>query len=221
MKDIIPKLYWFLKSVIKKTLSIIKKIGFSRFIGSPLKYFLHFPVLYQWDRVLSNSTKCIPNKAINKKIMIAPVTGFYEAPLATETLIAKALQMRGADVRIMSCSFALPAFAFDPAGNNNPYFFENKFKKFAYNELDLCRLSDENIDAICTKLSLDQLKLEHFERHSDIKDAESFLKQQNTSFSEDIYYKSINISEHSKSTALRVLARGSPVSYTHLTLPTT
>ena len=209
MKDIILKLNWFFKSVIKKTLSALKKIGFSKFIGSPLKHFLHYPILYQWDRVLINSAECIPNKPINKKVLIAPVTGFYEAPLAIETLIAKALQIRGADVRIMSCSYALPAYAKDPAGNNNPYFFENKFKKFAYNELDLCKLSDENINAFCTKLGLDQLKLEHFERHSDIEDAESFLREQNISFSENIYYKSINISEHSKSTALRVLARGS------------
>tara|TARA_B100001057_G_scaffold500435_1_gene615469 strand:- start:1222 stop:2973 length:1752 start_codon:yes stop_codon:yes gene_type:complete len=208
----IKEIFWFIKSVIKNSIKFIKKIGFSNKIGRPFKFFFYLPLSYQWEDIINKSNQDrlenLSKKNFSRKILIAPVIGFYDSSLGIETVIAKSLQISGAEVKVLSCNFVLPASALDPAGNNKPYFKENKNKKFSFNELDLGKISNENIEKLCSILNLDELKLDRFEQSTDTKNAVDFLKSIKIEFEEQILYKGIDISEHAKSTTLRRLLRG-------------
>lgn len=167
------------------------------------------PLNFQWEEILKHNID-VSSKldAKDKKILIAPVYGFFEAQLAFESTIAKSLQIRGADVKMLTCGSALPACQPNISGNNKPEFLEDKINKFNFSKNDLCKICMNNLCNIEEKSKIPQIKLSEYSHATDLNVALKFLKSQCLQYDKTIVYKNINISEHAMATTLRVLLRG-------------
>ncbi len=209
MRNFLFKIRWSIRTIFKDILYIFKSAGFSKHLGRPLSFFFATPIKYQWEKILTYDNRSEFSKdGENKKILLAPIYGFFDAQLGVETAIGKNLQLRGANVKILTCGATLPACQVNIAGNNNPVFNENLEKKFAYNQADVCKTCVRNLKGVSDSAELPQLKLKDFAKENDLEKATAFLSSRDISFEQKIIYKQINISEHAKSTTLRVLLRG-------------
>lgn len=79
------------------------------------------PIGLQWRRILSNSdTLRLRAPEGGPRVMLAVGYGLSGTKLAFETILAAALKLRGAQVRVMLCDATLVACEFNPVGGHDP-----------------------------------------------------------------------------------------------------
>ena len=195
--SIFQKYYWFFKSL------------FDKFQNLTVDLFNNSKVSQQWKKVdkTYESSKKLNDKPLN--VLLAPFNGFAEAILGIESIVGKSLQLRGHNVSILSCNSSLPACQWNLNGNANPKFLESKIKKFSVNHLDVCKSCHNSLCKVSKSSEIEITSLSNFYDNNSIKIGEDFLKNKKLEYSDTIFYKGINISEHAYSTTIRVMLRGS------------
>ena len=195
--SIFQKYYWFFKSL------------FDKFQNLTVDLFNNSKVSQQWKKVdkTFESSKKLTDKPLN--VLLAPFNGFAEAILGIESIVGKSLQLRGHNVSILSCNSSLPACQWNLNGNANPKFLESKIKKFSVNHLDVCKSCHNSLCKVSKSSEIEITSLSNFYDNNSIKIGEDFLKNKKLEYSDTIFYKGINISEHAYSTTIRVMLRGS------------
>ena len=195
--SIFQKYYWFFKSL------------FDNFQNLTVDLFNNSKVSQQWKKVdkTYESSKKLNDKPLN--ILLAPFNGFAEAVLGIESIVGKSLQVRGHNVSTLSCNSSLPACQWNLNGNANPKFLESKIKKFSVNHLDVCKSCHNSLCKVSKSSEIEITSLSNFYDNNSIKIGEDFLKNKKLEYSDTIFYKGINISEHAYSTTIRLMLRGS------------
>ena len=86
MRNFLFKIRWSIRTIFKDILYIFKSAGFSKHLGRPLSFFFATPIKYQWEKILTYDNRSEFSKdGENKKILLAPIYGFFDAQLGVET----------------------------------------------------------------------------------------------------------------------------------------
>lgn len=164
----------------------------------------------QWEDVMHNSREDLSNAAevSGSRVLFATCWGFGPPMLAEESVLAKSLQLRGAQVFSLACNKALPGCAWNPCGNHNPLPDDYGPRMFQRTRLDKCRVCTQAIfdmyshaDIPCFSL-VDYIYPDDMERLTRIVDGLPYEEY------DDFSYRGINVAEHARSTVLRSLLRG-------------
>ena len=204
------KLIWFSKSILKASFRLIESLFLKIITALDIKLKIDLPVEYQWNKIIKNSGSNLKKENYTnkkKKVLFLPIYGFSDAHLGYDSLFAKSLQLRGVETHIVSCSSILPACQWNPDGNGSIR-SPSKNPKFKINKLDQCRYCQGRIESLSKSSGINNHELSDFIDENDLEDARRFLDQQEVNFEENIIYNQVNISEHARSTTLRVQLRG-------------
>lgn len=166
-------------------------------------------LLKQWKEILDKE-KIVYNKMSDfERIVFVPFNGFGEADLAVSSIFGKFFQLKGHKVSILFCGGSLPCCGWNENGNGelNDEFMPQKFK---LDKIKRCKSCFREINQLFPYLNIELNNLNEFIDNNDLKKAEEFVDQKidRNNLEKKIVYKDITISEHSISSTLRKLLRG-------------
>lgn len=175
-----------------------------------IKYEVEFPLHKQWAQVMHNSQSLLTKRSVatGPRVLFATSYGFKPYRLASESILAKSLQFRGAQVMSLACNKTLPACEWNRCGNHNPSPGSYGPRMFTRTKMDVCRNCTHAVLDLYKQVGIPQILLNDFLRTDDMQRLVKIVDTQPYEKYDDFIYKDIKVSEHARSSVLRSLKRG-------------
>lgn len=175
-----------------------------------IKYEVKMPLPKKWAQVINNSKSVLPDlpKVTGPRVLLATCYGFGETRLDLESILAKSLQLRGAQVMSLVCNKSLPACDWNRYGNHNPFPGSYGPRMFARTRLNICRGCTQSILDLHKQIGVPQVCLNDFMQEDDLERIIQIVDSQPYETYDNFVYKDIKVGEHARSSVIRTLLRG-------------
>lgn len=175
-----------------------------------VKYEVKLPLHKQWAQVMRNSKSLLTNRHVvtGPRVLFATGYGFRPARLALESILAKSLQLHGAQVKSLACNKTLPSCECNRYGNHHLIPGNYGPRMLARTRLDTCRGCTRTIFDLYKTVGIPQIFLNNFMHQDDLQQIMKIVDSQPYERYDDFVYKDIKVGEHAYSSILRILLRG-------------
>lgn len=179
-----------------------------------IKHRMEIPVAKQWAKIIKNSSVSAnlskAPKATGPRILFATGYSFPSdaSRMALESILAKSLQLRGAQIVSLSCKKALPACEWNCYGNHSLSIGNYGPRMFSKTKLDKCNLCTRYNSNLYKQLNIPQISFSDFIEPGDLQRLSQIVDAQSYKSYDDFVYKGIKVGEHARSSVMRSLLRG-------------